>query len=133
MKTIVGTARPTAGAIRWAKAQAAPVIALDPSALVTREPTLKLTGTISDERRLKDIFIFVNDKKVFYRSLEALEATEQGVKAPLDVTLPLKTGENLVAVVARESKDLVSRIVLGVYREPTEVVAEVPQKKPVPQ
>ena len=101
--------------------------------LVTREPTLKLTGTLSDERRLKDVFVFVNDKKVFFRSLETLAVGEQGVKTPIEVPLPLKVGENGVAIVVRESKDLVSRVVLGVYREPAEAVAEVPAKKATAQ
>jgi hypothetical protein len=55
------------------------------------------------------------------------------VRAPLDVALPLKPGENAVAIVARESKDLVSRAVLGVFREPSPAVAEGPVKKPAAQ
>ena len=122
--------KPTLAAIRWVKAQAAPVITLDKVSLITREPTLKLSGIVSDERHLKDVFIFVNDKKVFYRSLESLEANDQGVRGTLDLSLPLKPGENGVVVVARETKELVSRAVLGVFREPAAAVAEGPAKKP---
>jgi len=45
----------------------------------------------------------------------------------------LKPGENTIAIVARESKDLVSRAVLGIYREQAEAVAEMPAKKPAAQ
>jgi carboxyl-terminal processing protease len=120
-------------AIRWSRPQAAPVIALDKVPLVTREQTLRVTGSLSDERHLRDLFIFINEKKVFFKSLDDLQAGEQGVRAPLDVTLPLKPGQNTVAIVARESKDLVSRAVIGVFREQAEAVAERPVKKPAAQ
>jgi hypothetical protein len=126
-------AKATAGAIRWARAQAAPVIALDKVPLVTRDSTTHITGTLSDERHLRDVFVFVNDKKVYFKALDALEVTQDGVKSPLDMTLPLKPGENTIAIVARESKDLVSRAVLGIYREQAEAVAEMPAKKPAAQ
>ncbi|MBI5508733.1 MAG: PDZ domain-containing protein [Deltaproteobacteria bacterium] len=128
-----GGGKGAASTIRWSRAQAAPVIALERPSLITREPTVRLSGSITDERHLKDVFIFVNDKKVYYQSLDDQEPGDQGVRAPFDVTVTLKTGENGIAIVARESKDLVSRTVLGLYREPAEVVAEVPAKKPVAQ
>ncbi|MBI3178795.1 MAG: hypothetical protein HYZ27_04000, partial [Deltaproteobacteria bacterium] len=94
--------RKPAGTVKMAPAQAAPLLSLALPPLVTTEPSLRVSGVVKDERQIKDIFVFVNDKKVFYRSLAGLPKTELGVEAPVDIVLPLKVGSNTVAVMARE-------------------------------
>jgi carboxyl-terminal processing protease len=110
--------------LRWAPGQAPPRVDVDLSTRVTTGDVLRLRGTISDERALKDLYIFVNEKKVHYRSLAGIPVGPNGVRAPLDVTLPLKLGSNSIAVVARENDDVMGRSVFGVYRDSPNAVAE---------
>ena len=105
----------TANAVRTAHLQAAPVISMAVPSLVTKQATVRLRGTVTDERSLKDVFAFVNDKKVFFRSLEGIVATAAGVSAPFDFTFVLEPGSNTVMLVARENDDLMSRKVFGVF------------------
>jgi hypothetical protein len=102
--------------VRAIMAHSVPSIELDVPALVTPQPSMRLSGFVRDEQALKDVFVFVNDKKVFYGGLSNMQADKGIYGAPFDVTVPLKTGSNTVAVVARESNDLVTRKIFGVYR-----------------
>jgi hypothetical protein len=97
-------------------AHSVPSIELDVPALVTPQATMRLAGFVRDEQALKDVFVFVNDKKVFYGGLRDMQPDKGIYRAPFDVTVPLKAGSNTVAVVARESNDLVTRKIFGVYR-----------------
>jgi carboxyl-terminal processing protease len=126
-----GYRRPTQGAVRPVEPQAPPAITLELGDLVTSAPSMRLLGGVSDERHLQDVYVFVNDKKVYYRSLQDAQPGSAGVRAPLDLILPLNTGSNFVTVVARESPDLVTRRTFGLYREPGGAVAE--RGVPTPQ
>jgi carboxyl-terminal processing protease len=86
-----------------------------PSLVVPGE-VLRLQATLNDERRLKDVFVFINEKKVYYRSLEDAKHTDRGVQASIDVPLKLKEGANQVAVVVREDDDMIARKIFGVFR-----------------
>ncbi len=120
------------GSVRLMASQSPPAIDLELGTLTTSADVLSLKGRLTDERALKDVFIFVNDKKIFYRSLVHLPLADGGgVVAPLEVTLPLKSGANSIAVVARESDDVISRKVFGIFRGPGKAVAERgPEPKP---
>ncbi len=75
-------------------------------ALVTRTDTLKLDGTVADDTRVRDVFVFVGSRKVFYQSNRgAKNVTSQ----KFATALPLRPGINFVMVVARESNDVASR------------------------
>ncbi|MEZ0314579.1 MAG: MXAN_5808 family serine peptidase [Myxococcota bacterium] len=102
--------------VRTIMAHSVPSIELDVQALVTPQPSMRLSGFVRDEQALKDVFVFVNDKKVFYGGLKEMQADKGVYRAPFDVTVSLRTGSNTVAVVARESNDLVTRKIFGVYR-----------------
>ncbi len=78
-----------------------------------------------DEQALKDVFVFVNEKKIYYNGLRDMPPEKGVFRAPFDVTVPLKAGSNTIAVVARESDDLVTRKIFGVYRTDPAAVAEV--------
>ncbi len=74
-------------------------------ALVTGGDSLKIHGLATDDSRVRDTFIFVGSRKVFYQSNRgAKDASKQGFEA----TLPLRPGTNYVMVVARESNDVAS-------------------------
>ncbi len=120
-----GGRKPTANPLRSARPQAAPVIALVAPPPVIQEPTVRLRANVSDERFLRDLFIFVNDTKVFYRSLKELKPAADGsVSTAIDVPITLKAGSNTIAVVARESEELVERAIVGVYHPGGQAVAD---------
>jgi carboxyl-terminal processing protease len=80
------------------------------------------SGVGQNLNRLRDVFIFVNDQKVFFR------VVPDGKSSDIDFAtdVPLKPGNNTVTVVAREDEEFQSRRSLVVHRrEP----AEVAQKK----
>jgi carboxyl-terminal processing protease len=93
-----------------------PTITVALPSLVVPGEVLRLQATINDERRLKDVFVFINEKKVYYRSLEDAKHTDKGVQASIDVPLKLKEGANQVAVVVREDDDMIARKIFGVFR-----------------
>jgi carboxyl-terminal processing protease len=79
-------------------ANAPPTIAVTLPGLTVPGATVKLTGTASDDTKVKDLFILLNGKKVFYRSSPKPSKT-----LPFTATIDLKAGANLITVVARES------------------------------
>jgi carboxyl-terminal processing protease len=74
--------------------------------------SLKLSGVATvppssdPEARLRDVFIFVNDKKVFFKVVPENQTTP---RMEFQADLPLKPGNNLVTVFAREDEDFQSR------------------------
>jgi carboxyl-terminal processing protease len=121
-----------AGAITEAWQKEPPRIALSPDPArggpVVDAATFKLSGSATvpasadPDSRLRDVFIFVNDTKVFFRVVP-----EGAAASRLEFTadLPLKPGQNTVTVVAREDQEFQSRRSMVVYRRaPAEVAAE---------
>lgn len=99
-----------------------PAIQLDVEEFVTSSPTYRLRGSLGRHSDVRDVFVFLNDKKVFYRSF--VEEPDPKRDARLDLSLSLKDGSNSVVVVARKSDDLISRRLVGLYRSSAEAVAE---------
>jgi carboxyl-terminal processing protease len=82
--------------------------------LVTRDPQLKMRGTATDNQRIRDVYIFVGARKVFYQSnRDAKDAT----KATFSTEVPLREGINYVSVVARENNDVATRKTFVVRRD----------------
>jgi carboxyl-terminal processing protease len=87
---------------------------------------LRLTGTAgvpagSPTTRLRDVFVFVNDQKVFFKVVPEGKTGD----IAFDVDLTLKPGNNTVTVVAREDEEFQSRRSLIVHRrEPAEVAQQ---------
>jgi carboxyl-terminal processing protease len=80
-----------------------------------------LSGVATDKNGLRDLYIFVNDQKVFFES-----AREVGAPIRFTVELPLKPGNNPVVVVAREDQDFMSRRALIIHRRSNEPKASKP-------
>jgi carboxyl-terminal processing protease len=73
--------------------------------LTTQQDWLKLHGAASDDTKVRDVYVFVGSRKVFYQSNRgASDPTKQKFEA----ALPLRPGINFVTVVARESNDVAS-------------------------
>jgi carboxyl-terminal processing protease len=71
--------------------------------------------------RLRDVFIFVNDRKVFFKVIPETNAAQQ---LDFATSVPLKPGNNLVTVFAREDDEFQSRRTMVVNRRQDSQVAE---------
>jgi len=99
-----------------------PVISLATKALETSAETYRLTGAITDESHVEDVYIFVSNqrakidsRKVFYRSNRG-GANDKLLDFATD--LPLWPGSNMVTVVARSSSEVRSVKTMYLYRDP---------------
>jgi carboxyl-terminal processing protease len=121
---------PRSGTVSLAWQREPPRIALSPDPAkgspVVESDTWKLTGTASvppnvdPEGRLRDVFVFVNDQKVFFKVVpEAANAQ----KVDFATDLPLQPGQNVVTVFAREDEEFQTRRSLVIFRRPPEAVA----------
>ena len=104
----------SAGRIERPLDHAAPVIELSTPQLVTRSATVTIEGLARDEQRVRDLYVFVGARKVFY------EANGNGGDPRalrFRATVPLRPGINYVGVFARERDDIVSRRTFVVRRD----------------
>jgi carboxyl-terminal processing protease len=83
--------------------------------------TASVPPTVEATARLRDVFVFVNDQKVFFKVVP-----ESATAASLDfqADLPLKPGNNVVTVVAREDEEFQTRRSVVIYRRPQAEVAQ---------
>jgi carboxyl-terminal processing protease len=98
-----------------------PMIALNAQALETSTDTYHLSGTISDEQHVEDMYVVVSNqsakiesRKVFYRSNRG---GKDGKQLEFATDVPLWPGSNMVTVVARASTEVRSMKTMFVYRE----------------
>ncbi len=80
----------------------------------TTDQFFRLAGEIADDIGVKDIFILVNQKKVFYQNF--LDPKNIKDHQKFDANIPLIPGMNRILLVARDSEDLVYRKALIVQR-----------------
>jgi carboxyl-terminal processing protease len=99
-----------------------PMIALNLKGLETAADTYKLSGNVSGEQHVEDVYIFISNqrskiesRKVFYRSNRS---GKDGKQLDFSTDLPLWPGSNMVTVVARASSEVRSVKTMFVYREP---------------
>jgi carboxyl-terminal processing protease len=84
----------------------------------TATPTLPLKGVAMSARKMRDVYIFVNEQKVFYQSTQKDEPGKDGAyKHAFETVLPLKVGTNTVTVVAREDEETAARQTFVLFRE----------------
>ena len=82
--------------------------------LVTRAAALPIRGVASDDHRVRDLYIFVGARKVFYQSNRGGRDPRQ---ARFNTEVPLRPGVNYISVFARENDDVVSRRLFVVRRD----------------
>jgi len=111
-----------------------PVITLNHKSLETGADTYKLTGQVTDEQHVEDLYIYVSNptakiesRKVFYRSNRG---SKDAKALPFAADLPLWPGTNLVTVVARASAEVRSVKMMYVYRDPPRTAQQTPADKP---
>ena len=66
-----------------------------------------------DQSKLRDLYVFVNDQKVFFHTTG--DKPEEKIAFTTD--FPLKPGNNTVTVVAREDDELIGRKTLVIRRD----------------
>jgi carboxyl-terminal processing protease len=81
-----------------------------------------LSGTVSDPTGILDMYVLVNDQKVFFKGVDPKVDPHQ-VKFTTD--FPLKEGNNSVLVVAREDAEFASRKTLVIRRRAPAVAEKV--------
>jgi carboxyl-terminal processing protease len=72
----------------------------------TREGRVTLKGIAKDSNKLLDAYIFVDSKKVFYRSNRSGTDPKS---MPFEASIPLHGGINVITVVARETPETLAR------------------------
>jgi len=78
-----------------------------------------LSGTVNEPKGLLDMYVLVNDQKVFFRTSDSPK--NEPTKLKFSADFPLKEGANSVMVVARQTQDFASRKVLIIRRRPAAV------------
>lgn len=109
----IGTGRTTPEPGAWYQAPTVHV-ATDHWIGVTSAANETIKGTITDDGQVHDVMVFVGERKVFYRSNPSPLQT-------LDIVanLPLKPGNNLITIAARDNFDLMGRRAFTMYRNDT--------------
>ena len=78
--------------------------------------TVQLSGVVRDDQAVKDLFIFVNGTKVFYRSVDGAGGTTTDGSVEFECAVGLEEGDNTIEVFARDHDDLMGSTTVGVYR-----------------
>ncbi len=78
--------------------------------------TVQLEGIVRDDQAVKDLFIFVNGTKVFYRSVADAEGVTSQNAVDFALAVGLEEGDNTIEVFARDNDDLMGSTTVGVYR-----------------
>ena len=91
-----------------------PSIEVQPVALSVREDKILIKGTATDPDKILDGYVFVGNRKVFYRSnRNGADPKRMTIEAPV----PLRPGVNVITVVARENVDTIGRKTLIIRRD----------------
>ncbi len=82
-----------------------------------------LSGLVSNSQALLDVYVLVNDQKVFFKGASDEPGKSSTLKFSTDFAL--KEGTNAVLVVARESQDYASRRTLLIRRRPAAIAQKL--------
>ena len=80
----------------------------------TKDDAMTLSGEVLGEKVVKDLLIFVNNRKVFFKSGGEGENARDRLR--FSARVPLEKGVNRITVIAREDEDLQSRRTVIVHR-----------------
>ncbi|HYO53112.1 MXAN_5808 family serine peptidase [Archangium sp.] len=93
--------------------------------LVANGEKYTLSGEVDDAQGLLDMYVLVNDQKVYFQGVDTKAKAGDPHKLKFTTEFSLKEGNNSVLVVARESTDFASRRTLVIRRRPAEVAQKV--------
>ena len=101
-----------------AAGQEPPRIGMSLPKLITENNSVELEVKLSDKDSLRDVYIFVNDQKVFFSKLSDTVRGKDGETVVLRPKIPLEEGTNEIGLIVRESDTLMTRRSFAVYRKP---------------
>ncbi len=106
-------------------ADSPPVLELSehPGGLVVTSGTLSLSGRVVDDTEVKDLFLFVNDRKVHYERAAAGSGSHN-----FTFEVELDAGENRIEIFARDDAEHMGSLVFGVYRASSRAELQVPDQ-----
>ena len=118
--------------VEWLTRLAPPAIHLDVDTsrggVMANGERFTLSGTVSDPDGLLDVYVLVNDQKVYFKAVDT--QGEEPRKLKFSTDFALKEGNNTILVVAREDPDFASRKMLVVRRRPAEVAQKLAAPTP---
>ena len=124
--------------VMWLAMRTSPDIRLDvdpaQGGVLASGERFTLSGEVKNPNGLLDMYVLVNDQKVYFQGVNPAEGDKQQLR--FSTEFPLKEGNNNVLVVARESSDFASRRTLVIRRRPPAVAQAMngqgsrPQKTP---
>jgi carboxyl-terminal processing protease len=93
----------------------------------TRQSSLRLRGEAVDDSAVRDLYVFVGSRKVFYQSNRS---SSDPKRVSFDTNIQLQPGINYVTVVARENNEIASRKVFIVRRDgPDGALLDTPKER----
>jgi carboxyl-terminal processing protease len=90
--------------------------------VVSDGESFELSGVVSDQRSLLDMYVLVNDQKVFFKGKPVGEEGANRIR--FSTQFSLKEGNNQVTIVARQSEDFAARRTLMIHRRSAAQVAQ---------
>ena len=108
------TDAPEAPALEAFMSHSPPLLEVEPAALATRDGNVRIRGVATDPDQVRDMYVFVGSRKVFYQSNR--NGSDKTTMA-FDEELKLKPGVNVVTVVARENEEVATAHTLVVRRD----------------
>ena len=91
-----------------------PLLEVAPSSLATRSGSVKISGVARDGDQVRDAYVFVGTRKVFYMSNRKASDPK---RLPFAFDAELTPGVNIITVVARENEDVLTAQTLVVRRD----------------
>jgi carboxyl-terminal processing protease len=124
---VEGAGKGGAAQVAHAALKAPPALALEPVAEVVRTGTVRVAGRATDTDKVRDVYIFVGDDKVFFQA-----NTDPNRRGELSFAadVALEPGINFIAIVAEESAELDAREVIAVRRDGADGMPFVGSRKP---
>jgi carboxyl-terminal processing protease len=113
--------------VEWLTRMAPPGIQLDVDishgGVMATGDRFTLSGAVTDPDGILDVYVLVNDQKVYFKAVDPKGDEPRKLKFTTDFAL--KEGNNNVLVVAREDADFASRKTLVIRRRPAEVAQKL--------
>lgn len=113
--------------VEWLTRLAPPGIQLDVDTrhggVMATGDRFTLSGSVTDPDGILDVYVLVNDQKVYFKAVDPKGDEPRKLKFTTDFAL--KEGNNNVLVVAREDADFASRKTLVIRRRPAEVAQKL--------
>lgn len=107
-------------------------VGMDPAAggIVADGDKFALSGVVTSTKNLLDVYVLVNDQKVYFKSASEAQANgNEPIKVKFQTDVLLKEGNNNVLIVARESADFASRKSLVIRRRPAAIAQKLGSTK----